>query len=265
MRRNNCSKNNTFVVFNVILVFFATKKTIFVQRLYYTCTYNIFFGAPFFCRILKHSRTESVDMTLQLFSNFSLRCRAHFLLSIAILGSAFFIDTAMAAGGSTPIQGLDNTKPVVQKAVAPIQSITATPTAECPLNSGGPSLLGTTWRLDSLYGNKVPKELQIDMRVSTTSLTGIGGCNKYSANFKQVGYTGFSVKSVNRTKKKCKVIVPYKTAKSINVGSWEGSFLRTLGRMGSVRQITATKLYFFNRNGQIGLKLHKIEHKATGK
>ncbi len=200
-------------------------------------------------------------MTSQLFSNFSLRGKAPYLLSAAILGSTFFMGVAMAAGGSTSIQGLDGAKPVAQKAVAPIQSITATPAAECPLNSGGPSLLGTTWRLDSLYGNIVPKALKIDMRVSTTSLTGMGGCNKYSANFKQVGYTGFSVKSINRTKKKCKVIVPYKTAKSINVGSWEGSFLRTLGRMGSVRQMTATKLYFFNRNGQIGLKLRKVEHK----
>ena len=199
-------------------------------------------------------------MTSKLFSNTSLKCRISYLLSATILGGSFFISTAMAAGGSTSIQGLDGAKPATQKE-APIQSITAVPAAECPLNSGGPSLLGTTWRLNSLYGNIVPKDLKIDMRVSATSLTGMGGCNQYSANFKQVGYTGFSVKKITRTKKKCKVIIPYKTAKSINVGSWEGSFLRTLGRMGSVRQMTATKLYFFNRNGQIGLKLDKVEHK----
>jgi hypothetical protein len=189
-------------------------------------------------------------MTSKLFSNFSLKCRTPYLLSATIF-STFFLGTAMAAGGSTPIQGLSGSKPAVQ-------SITAAPAAECPLNSGGPSLLGTTWRLDSLYGNKVPAMLTIDMRVSTTSLTGMGGCNKYSANFKQVGYTGFSVRTINRTKKKCKVIIPYKTAKSINVGSWEGSYLRTLKRMGSVRQMTETKLYFFNRNGQIGMKFHKV-------
>ncbi|MCK5917794.1 MAG: META domain-containing protein [Cocleimonas sp.] len=195
-------------------------------------------------------------MTSKLLSNISLS-RTQYVVSVAILSATFCMGTAMAAGGSTPIQGLDGAKPVAEKTAPVIKSITASPAAECPLNSGGPTLLGTTWRLESIYGNRVPKALKIDMRVSTTSLTGIGGCNKYSANFSQVGYTGFTVKAINKTKKKCKVIIPYKTAKSINVGSWEGSYLRTLRRMGSVRQMTDTKLYFFNRNGQIGMKFHK--------
>jgi hypothetical protein len=196
-------------------------------------------------------------MTSKLFSNFPLKCSPPFLLSTAVF-STFFLGAVMAAGGSTPVQGLDDAKPVAQKVTPVVQSITAAPAAECPLNSGGPSLLGTTWRLDSLYGNKVPAALKIDMRVSTTSLTGTSGCNKYHAIFEQVGYTGFSVKTIRRTQKKCKVIIPYKAAKSINVGSWEGGYLRTLGRMGSVRQMTENKLYFFNRNGQIGMKFHKI-------
>jgi hypothetical protein len=183
----------------------------------------------------------------------SLKCRAPYLLSVVVLGTAFFINPAMADNGSTAIQGLGDDK----SAKPVVQSITATPTAECPLNSGGPSLLGTTWRLESIYGNSVPSSLKIDMRVSTTSLSGTGGCNKYSANFNQVGYTGFSVKAITKTKKVCEVIIPYKAAKSINVGSWEGSYLRTLKRMGSVRQMTDSKLYFFNRNGQIGMKFLK--------
>jgi hypothetical protein len=183
----------------------------------------------------------------------SLKCRTPYLLSVVVLGTAFFMNPVMADNGSTAIKGLSD-----DKAAKPVvQSITATPTAECPLNSGGPSLLGTTWRLDSIYGNRVPSSLKIDMRVSTTSLSGSGGCNKYSANFNQVGYTGFSVKSITKTKKICEVIIPYRAAKSINVGSWEGSYFRTLKRMGSVRQMTDSQLYFFNRNGQIGMKFRK--------
>ena len=187
----------------------------------------------------------------------SLNAKRPYLVSLVVLSAGFFMGTAIAAGGSTPLQGLGDDKPATQ-AKPVIQSITAAPTAECPLNSGGPSLLGTTWRLDSIYGNRVPAALKIDMRVSSTSLTGMGGCNKYSANFKQVGYTGFTVKTITKTKKKCEVIIPYKTAKSINVGSWEGSYLRTLKRMGSVRQMTDSQLFFFNRNGQTGMKFRKV-------
>ena len=31
----------------------------------------------------------------------------------------------------------------------------ALPAGMCPLNSGGPSLLGTSWRLTTIYGNAV--------------------------------------------------------------------------------------------------------------
>jgi len=199
-------------------------------------------------------------MTIKLFSNLSIKYRNTHLLSIAVLGTSFFTGSAIAAGGSTSIEGLGDSKVVAPKtAPATIQSITPTPTAECPLNSGGPSLLGTTWRLNSIYGNRVPPALKIDMRITTYSLAGNGGCNQYTANFKQIGYTGFNVKSITKTNKPCKVLIPYKTAKSINVGSWEGSYLRTLRRMGSVRQITDSRLHFFNRNGEVGMKFHKIK------
>ena len=199
-------------------------------------------------------------MTIKFLNNTSINTKKSCLLSVAFLSGLFFVGTAIAADQSTPIQDITGGKAAAPKAVPnTIQSITSTPTAECPLNSGGPSLLGTTWRLESIYGNKVPQALEISMRVSTHALAGNGGCNKYSANFKQVGYTGFSVKSITKTKKACKVLIPYKTAKSINVGSWEGSYLRTLKRMGSVRQITKTRLYFFNRNGEIGMKFRKIK------
>ncbi|MCK5813278.1 MAG: META domain-containing protein [Cocleimonas sp.] len=203
-------------------------------------------------------------MTIKFLSNTAMNYRRSYLLSVAFLSTAFFISSAMAAGGSTAIEGLegsnDKTTSSSPSKVAPaIQSITATPTAECPLNSGGPSLLGTTWRLDSIYRNRVPAALKIDMRVTTYALAGNAGCNQYTANFKQVGYTGFNVKKIIKGKKACKVLIPYKTAKSINVGSWEGSYLRTLKRMGSVRQVTDTRLHFFNRNGEIGMKFRKIK------
>ncbi len=234
-------------------VFFTTKIqfcTAFV--LYFS--YNPFFD------YIKHSRTESIEMTIKFLNNTSINTKKSYLLSVAFLNAFFFASVAMAAGGSTSIQDISGGKAAAPEAVPDtIQSITSTPTAECPLNSGGPSLLGTTWRLESIYGNRVPLALNIDMRVSTHSLTGNGGCNKYSANFKQIGYTGFNVKSITKTRKACKVLIPYKAAKSINVGSWEGSYIRTLKRMGSVRQVTDTRLHFFNRNGEVGMKFRKVK------
>jgi len=200
-------------------------------------------------------------MTSKFFSNISLKCRNPSLLSAAVLSTTLFMGTAIAASGSTSLEGIsdDADKTAAQKSDSgAVQSITATPTVECPLNSGGPSLLGTTWRLSSIYGTKVPDALKIDMRVSTTSLTGFSGCNKYSANFKQVGYTGFTVKKINKTHKVCKVFIPYAGAPAINIGTWEGSYIRTIKRMGSVRQMTDTRLHFFNRNGQVGMKFRKI-------
>jgi heat shock protein HslJ len=200
-------------------------------------------------------------MTSKFLSNISLKCKNPYLLSVAVLSTTLFMGTAVAASGSTSLEGIsgDTDKTVAQKADSgAVQSITATPSAECPLNSGGPSLLGTTWRLSSIYGTKVPEALKIDMRVSTTSLTGFSGCNKYSANFNQVGYTGFTVKKINKTNKVCKVFIPYPGAPAINIGTWEGSYIRTIKRMGSVRQVTESRLHFFNRNGQVGMKYRKI-------
>lgn len=200
-------------------------------------------------------------MTSKFLSNISLKCKNPYLLSAAVLSTTLFMGTAMAASGSTTLDGISNDadKTATPKADSgAVKSITATPAAECPLNSGGPSLLGTTWRLSSIYGTRVPSALQIDMRVSTTSLTGFSGCNKYSANFKQVGYTGFTVKRINKTNKVCKVLIPYAGAPAINLGTWEGSYIRTIKRMGSVRQVTDSRLHFFNRNGQVGMKFRKI-------
>ena len=191
-----------------------------------------------------------------------------YLLPIVALSTSLFMSTAMAAGGSTDItsiQSISTNTTATPSAAPTIQTITPTPTAKCPLNSGGPSLLGTTWVLETLYGNRVPHPLKMDMRVSTHALSGKAGCNKYSATFNRVGYTGFKIRNIVQTKKKCKVLIPYKTAKSIDVGRIEGSYLRILRRMGSVRQMENGKLHFFDRNGKVGLVLRKIadENKAA--
>ncbi|MCK5902849.1 MAG: META domain-containing protein [Cocleimonas sp.] len=188
------------------------------------------------------------------------------VLSLVALSTLLLINTAGAEDAVTSLEGLtDNSssKTSTTKAKKEISSITEEATVACPLNSGGPSLLGTTWRLDTIYGNRVPRPIQLDMRITTHALSGFAGCNKYSASFSQVGYTGFRVIQIAKTKKPCKIIIPYKTAKAINIGNWEGSYLRTLRRMGSVRQITGDKLHFFNRNGEIGLTLSKIGDDTT--
>ncbi len=209
-------------------------------------------------------------MTIQLPSNNNPIINTSFyLLPIAVLSTSLFMVSAMAAGSSTDIssiQSISTNATAKPSAVAPkIQSITPTPTTACPLNSGGPSLLGTTWLVETLYGNRVAHPLKMDMRVSTHALSGKAGCNKYSATFNRVGYTGFKVRNIVQTKKKCKVLIPYKTAKSIDVGRIEGSYLRILRRMGSVRQMPSGKLFFFDRNGKVGLVLRKIadENKRT--
>ncbi len=51
------------------------------------------------------------------------------------------------------------------------------PTGICPLNSGGPSLLGSEWRLASIYGTPVPPELEINLKVEESVLSGSAGCN----------------------------------------------------------------------------------------
>ena len=119
----------------------------------------------------------------------------------------------------------------------------------CPLNSGGPSLLGTRWRLYSIYGNRCPTELEISMKVQETAMAGLGGCNDYNASFKQVGNRGFKVVNIQQTRRACEVLRPAPGAPTINVGNWEGNYLRVLRRAGSVEQVGAT-LQFYDFNGK---------------
>ncbi len=126
---------------------------------------------------------------------------------------------------------------------------TKLPPGACPLNSGGPSLLGSKWRLLSVYGTEVPSELDITMEVGETDLTGFAGCNKYDAHFKRVGHTGFMIKGIEKTSDGCPILRPSPGSPTINVGDWEGSYLRTLQRAGSVQQDGAM-LHFFNRSGE---------------
>lgn len=127
----------------------------------------------------------------------------------------------------------------------------------CPLNSGGPTLLDSNWRVDSIYGNKIPQAVDMVMKVNQASLTGVAGCNNYVASFKQIGYTGFTVTNINRSKKGCRLLRPVKGGPTINVGSLEGGFLRTLQRMGSVQQFD-NSLVFYNRSGKQGIIMRKM-------
>lgn len=127
----------------------------------------------------------------------------------------------------------------------------------CPLNSGGASLLDSKWRVQSVYGNEIPKALDIIMHVNKTSLTGSAGCNDYTANFKQVGYTGFRVTTINKGRKACRIIRPVEGGPTINVGDLEGGYLRTLKRMGSVQHFD-NELIFYNRSGNKGIIMQKV-------
>lgn len=158
-------------------------------------------------------------------------------LPLLALGSA-----SWAAGETAP--------PLTEENINPTPSSLSL--AGCPLNSGGPSLLDTKWRLVSVYGNRVPHGLDITVKVGNNNLAGYGGCNNYSTNFKRVGYTGFRVINTQRTRRACEVMSTGRGRPTINVGDWEGNYLRTLQRMGSVRQDNNI-LRFFNRNGEIGL------------
>lgn len=135
-----------------------------------------------------------------------------------------------------------------------VESLVAAPLPElppgaCPLNSGGPSLLGSKWRLFSVYGNQVPPEVTITMEVGDNALKGSAGCNEYNAIFQRVGHTGFKMTKVEKGDKGCPVISPGAGLPTINVGSLEGGYLRNLGRAGSVQQ-EGSLLQFFNLNGE---------------
>lgn len=136
------------------------------------------------------------------------------------------------------------------------------PSGACPLNSGGPSLLGTRWFVMSIYGNSVPKELRMTLLVEQTAMVGIGGCNNYTANFVQVGNRGFKVVGINRGDKPCEVIRPAPGDPTIDAGSWEGRYLRVLGRAGSVQQLGST-LQFYDFNGKPSLICGKVYGSRT--
>lgn len=139
---------------------------------------------------------------------------------------------------------------VATKLVAAESSTTPVlPPGACPLNSGGPSLLGTHWRLYSVYGNQVPGELEITMEVGENSLKGFAGCNDYVADFLRVGHTGFKMTKVDKSRNGCRIMSTGPGMPTINVGDWEGGYIRTLQRAGSVEQRGNT-LHFFNRSGE---------------
>ncbi len=131
----------------------------------------------------------------------------------------------------------------------PNTTTTPLPVGACPLNSGGSSLLGTQWRLLSVYGTPVPAELEISLSVGENELNGFAGCNQYSTTFKRVGHNGFMMTGMEKGKEICRVLPTTEGGPTINVGNWEGSYLRTLQRAGSVQQEGNT-LHFYNRNGE---------------
>lgn len=130
-----------------------------------------------------------------------------------------------------------------------LAEVTPLPTGACPLNSGGSSLLGTEWRLLSIYGTQVPQGLDINMTVGDAGMSGFSGCNDYLTRFKRVGHTGFMITGAEKGQESCRVLTPVAGGPSINVGDWEGSYIRTLQRAGSVQQEGNT-LHFYNRSGE---------------
>ncbi len=141
-------------------------------------------------------------------------------------------------------------KAKTEEATADTTAAATVPAGMCPLNSGGPSLLGTKWRLQSVYGHEVPNELKITMAVSEHTMDGFSGCNTYAAHFVQVGNRGFKVSKIDQTREACDVIFPEPGAPSINVGNWEGNYLRVLRRAGSVQQENDNTLHFYDFNGK---------------
>lgn len=136
------------------------------------------------------------------------------------------------------------------------KSVPPLPDGSCPLNSGGPSLLGTTWKPVSIYGNAVPPQLNIKMTVQQNAMVGFGGCNNYTANFSREGNRGIRVMKVNQTRRACAVLRPAPGAPTVNVGNWEGKFLRVLGRASSAEQLPTT-LQFYDQNGNVSMSLRR--------
>jgi len=136
------------------------------------------------------------------------------------------------------------------------QGVPPLPDGSCPLNTGGPSLLGTTWKPVTIYGNAVPPQLDIKMTVQQNAMVGFSGCNNYTANFTREGNRGIRVLKMNQTRKACAVIRPAPGAPTINVGNWEGNFLRVLGRASSAEQLPTT-LQLYDQNGKASMVLRR--------
>lgn len=131
------------------------------------------------------------------------------------------------------------------------------PTGACPLNSGGPSLLGSRWRLITVYDNKVPEPLRMTMQVGENAMNGRGGCNDYNANFLRIGNRGFKVINIQKTETPCEVLRQGEGQPTIDTGSWEGSYLKVLRRAGSVQQL-GPQLQFYDFNGKPSLVFAKV-------
>lgn len=147
---------------------------------------------------------------------------------------------------------------VAVAAVEEPEGITDRKTQACPLNSGGPSLLGSKWRVASTYGTNIPEAVNITMTVNLDTMAGDTGCNKYAAKFKQIGATGFSVSQIDRTREPCLIVRPGEGKPTIHLGNIEGAYLRIMRRMGSVQQLDNGKLVFYDRNGKEGLVMTKL-------
>lgn len=139
-----------------------------------------------------------------------------------------------------------------------LDGITKRKVASCPLNSGGPSLLGTNWRVSSTYGNAISDEVNMKMTVSLDTMAGDTGCNKYAAKFKQVGFTGFTITHLDRTRNPCMRVDNNDGKPSVDLSKLEGAYLRIIRRMGSVQQLDDGKLVFYDRNGKKGLEMTKV-------
>jgi len=138
------------------------------------------------------------------------------------------------------------------------EGITKRKVASCPLNSGGQSLLGSNWRVSSTYGNKISEAVDMKMTVNLDTLAGNTGCNKYAAKFKQVGFTGFTITHMNRTRKPCMRVNTGAGKPTVDLSKIEGAFLRIIRRMGSVQQLEGGKLVFYDRNGKQGLEMTEV-------
>lgn len=165
--------------------------------------------------------------------------------------SSLLLSSALCVIATT---GYTAEKAKVEAEATPTPTVGTSPSASaaCPLNSGGPSLVNSRWFLSSIYGQDVPTGLKIGFNVGVKEISGNTGCNDYTAKFSPVGLTGFRVTKVGKTKKVCRFTKFIVGGPSVSTGDWEGSYIRTLMRMGSV-QHKGKELHFYNRNGQTGM------------